>query len=178
MISYQGCTQISWDLPYIWGKPRKTSARRPSMKTVWSVIASNGVSSLLMSSVGWHSTSRREMEGKMENTGLDTGSGSRDTKSRQFVHHGPPKTTLDSHINSLERDSPRRYAGPLRFYVTTFRGSDCSEWRLHTILKSHGHVSYTVLQFKSFVYCYLRNLWYKFHFCHIYPSWCCTFHKQ
>jgi hypothetical protein len=30
----RGCAQISWHLSYSWGKPRKTLARRPSMKAV------------------------------------------------------------------------------------------------------------------------------------------------
>ena len=42
--------------------PRKTSARRSSMKAVGSVIASNGVPYLQMRSVGSHSTSGREKE--------------------------------------------------------------------------------------------------------------------
>ena len=33
------CAQISWPPPYSWGKPWKTSARRPSMKAVRPVIA-------------------------------------------------------------------------------------------------------------------------------------------
>ena len=48
-----GCAQISWHVPYSWGKPRKTSAMRPSNEgAVRPVIASNGVSYLKMTSVG------------------------------------------------------------------------------------------------------------------------------
>ena len=37
------CTDL-WHLPYSWGKPRKTSAMRPSdERAVWPVTASNGV---------------------------------------------------------------------------------------------------------------------------------------
>ena len=48
------CAQISWHLPYSWGKPQKTSTRRPTMKALQSIIASNGVPSLQMRSVGSH----------------------------------------------------------------------------------------------------------------------------
>ena len=65
-----GCAQISWHLPYSWGKPRKTSARRPSDEgAVRPVIASNGVTFLQMRSVGSHSTSGKEKEGKKERIG-------------------------------------------------------------------------------------------------------------
>ena len=47
---------------------RKTSARRPSMKALLPVIASNGVSYLRMTSVRSHSTSGREKEGMKERT--------------------------------------------------------------------------------------------------------------
>ena len=46
--------------------PQKTSARRPSMKAVRPVIASNEVLHLQMRSVGSHSTSGIEKEGKKE----------------------------------------------------------------------------------------------------------------
>ena len=48
---------------------RKISTRRPSMKSVRLVIASNGVPYILMRSVGSHSRSEREKEGKKERTG-------------------------------------------------------------------------------------------------------------
>ena len=49
------------------GKPRKTSARRPSDEgAVRPVIASNGVPFLQMRSVGSHSASGREKEGNKE----------------------------------------------------------------------------------------------------------------
>ena len=49
----------------------KISARTPSMKSVRSVIASNGVPSLQMRSVGSHNTFGREKEGRKEgNDGL------------------------------------------------------------------------------------------------------------
>ena len=63
------CAQISWHLPYSWGIPQKTSARRSSDEgVVQPVIASNGVPFLQMRSVGSHSTSGWEMEGKKERT--------------------------------------------------------------------------------------------------------------
>ena len=40
---YRGTSQISWHLPYSWGRPGDTSARRLSMKAVRPVISSNGV---------------------------------------------------------------------------------------------------------------------------------------
>ena len=65
-----GCAQISWHLPYSWGKPQKTSTRRPSDEgAVRPVIASNGLPFLQMRSVGSHSTSGREKEGKKERVG-------------------------------------------------------------------------------------------------------------
>ena len=58
---------ISHHLPYSWGKPRKTSARRPSDEgPVRPVIASNGVPFLQMRSAGSHSASEREKEGNKE----------------------------------------------------------------------------------------------------------------
>ena len=51
--------------------PQKTSARRPSDEgAVRPVIASNGVPFLQMRSVGSHSTSGREKEGKNERIGV------------------------------------------------------------------------------------------------------------
>ena len=50
-------------------KSRKTSAWRPSMKTVDLFIASNGDSCPQMSSVGSHSSSGRQKQGKEEMTG-------------------------------------------------------------------------------------------------------------
>ena len=50
-------------------KGRKTSARRPPMKAVRPVITSNAVPSLQMRSIGPHSMSGREKEGKKESTG-------------------------------------------------------------------------------------------------------------
>ena len=65
------CAQISWLLPYSRGNPQKTSARRPSDEgAVRPVIASNGVPFLQTRSVGSHSTSGREKEGKKEGMGL------------------------------------------------------------------------------------------------------------
>ena len=51
---------------------RKTSARRPSMRTVRPVITSNWVPYFQMSSVGSHSTSGMEKEGKKKRTVLLT----------------------------------------------------------------------------------------------------------
>ena len=60
-----GMGEISWHLPYSGGKPQETSARRPCDEgAVGRVIASNGVPFLQMRSVGSHSTSGREKEGK------------------------------------------------------------------------------------------------------------------
>ena len=59
---------MSWHLRYSRGKPRRSSAKRPSDEgTVLPVIASNGVPYLQMRSVGPHSTSgwaKEEIEGK------------------------------------------------------------------------------------------------------------------
>ena len=66
-----GCAQISWHLPHSWGKPRKTSARRQSLKAVLPVIVSNGDPYLQMRSVGSHSTSGMEKEGKKERMGWE-----------------------------------------------------------------------------------------------------------
>ena len=64
------CAQFSWHLPYSWGKPQKTSARRPSDEgAVRPVIASNGAPFLQMRSVGSHSTSGWEKEGIKERMG-------------------------------------------------------------------------------------------------------------
>ena len=57
----QECAQISWLVSYDWGKPRKTSARSPSLRTV---IASNGVPYIWNMSEDSHRMSRREIEGK------------------------------------------------------------------------------------------------------------------
>ena len=60
-----GWAQISFHLPYSWGKPRKTSARRPSDEwAVRPVIASNVVAYLQMRSEGLHSKSGWVKEGK------------------------------------------------------------------------------------------------------------------
>ena len=67
---FWGCAQISWYLPYSWGKHQKTSTRIPSEEeAVLPVIVSNGVPFLQMRSVGWHSTSGREKEGNKEGMG-------------------------------------------------------------------------------------------------------------
>ena len=59
-----GCEQISWHLRYSRGNPQKTSARRPSDEgVVRPVIASNGVHSHQMRSVGSHSTSGSQKDG-------------------------------------------------------------------------------------------------------------------
>ena len=58
----RGCARI-WHLPYDWGKPRKTSARRQSMKAMRPVIASNRVPFVQMRSVGSHSTPGIEKDG-------------------------------------------------------------------------------------------------------------------
>ena len=56
---------------YNWGKPQKTSARRPSDEgAVQPVITSNGIPFLQMRSVGLHSMSGREKEGNKERTGI------------------------------------------------------------------------------------------------------------
>ena len=61
----KGCVQISWHLSYSRGKPQKTSARRSSDEdAVRPVIASNGIPFLEIRSVGSHSTSGRDKEGK------------------------------------------------------------------------------------------------------------------
>ena len=52
---------------------------------------------------------------------------------------------VDSYTNCMEGHSPGWYPGPLWFHTTRHRDSDCSAWRLHTILKSHTHRSCTVL---------------------------------
>ena len=63
---------VLFHLPYSWGKPQKTSARRPSDEgAVRPVITSNGVPFLQMRSVGLHSTSGREKEGIKEKTICD-----------------------------------------------------------------------------------------------------------
>ena len=54
----EGCGQISWHLPYCWGKPQLMGAAR-------SVIASNGVPYLKIKSVGSYSKSGRERKGKI-----------------------------------------------------------------------------------------------------------------
>ena len=62
--------QISWSLLYGRGKSRKTSARRPSVeRAVRPVIATNYLPFLQMRSVGQHSTSGKEKEGKKESIG-------------------------------------------------------------------------------------------------------------
>ena len=67
----RGYAQISWHVPYSWGKTQKSSARRPSVKrAVRLVIAPNKIPFLQMRSVGSHSTSGREKEGNKEWTGL------------------------------------------------------------------------------------------------------------
>ena len=69
-VAFISCAQISCHLLSSWGKPRKTSARRPSDEgAVRIVIASNGVPFLQIRSVGSQRTSRREEEGKKERTG-------------------------------------------------------------------------------------------------------------
>ena len=64
----RGCAHISWNLPYSWGKHRKTSARRPSdegcatsHRLKWSTIPPNEVCRS-------HSTSGWEKEGKKKRT--------------------------------------------------------------------------------------------------------------
>ena len=52
---------------------------------------------------------------------------------------------MNSHTNCVEGHSPGRYTGPLWFHATKHRDSDCSAWRLHTILISHAHRPCTVL---------------------------------
>ena len=55
-------------------KALKTSARKLWMKTVWPVIASNGGPYFQMMSVGSHSTSGKQKEGKKERTARIHGS--------------------------------------------------------------------------------------------------------
>ena len=52
---------------------------------------------------------------------------------------------VESHTNCKDRASPGIYWGPLWIHAMMLRGSDCSTWRLHAILKSHNHRSCTLL---------------------------------
>ena len=63
---YRGCAQISWHLPYGWGKPRKSSDSSPSDESCvinnrlkWGPLPPN-------ESVGSHSKSEQEKEEKKE----------------------------------------------------------------------------------------------------------------
>ena len=49
---YEGLSTDPLVLPYSWGKPRKTWPSRLLMKSVWLIIASNGVPYLQMRSAG------------------------------------------------------------------------------------------------------------------------------
>ena len=80
LVSRQSCRLLMIRVIMIWSwglctdllafaysreKPQKTSARRPSdERAVRPDIASNGVPFLQLKSVGWHSTSGREKEGR------------------------------------------------------------------------------------------------------------------
>ena len=67
MVRSWGCTQISWHLPYGWGKSQKSQKPQLGdrlMKAVWIVIASNGVHYLQIVLVGSHNKSGRKKEGK------------------------------------------------------------------------------------------------------------------
>ena len=59
---YWGCAQISWHLPSSWGKPRKTSAKKPSLKAVRPVFVSNWTRYLQMTSIGLHNMSGRNTD--------------------------------------------------------------------------------------------------------------------
>ena len=59
-----GCAQISWHLPFGWGKLWETSAKRPSEEDVWPVIATNRGPYLHMTSVGSNNKSGRNREGR------------------------------------------------------------------------------------------------------------------